>query len=687
MISTEPTSAFIALPGRFGHAVRLLGPTAEQAASAIEVLAPLDQPVGAVQFCLGGVTSADGRLIEPIEVLLVLDPAQLPPGGMVPVATTVESLRDWPLVCAQLPGHDGEELLEEVLSETGSVGPLLYCRKRHTLFEARSPETGEPLTPAPPPAGDPGADPIPRLLCWDGPGDADRQPRLYGGRSMQTEAGTVAAFDQLLLDQGGVVRRTAWLAERDAGSAELIAARHPCCRCPERTRCYPEGGGYAYAADRLVLVNAAAIPMVVRPAGAWSLLEAAQIVGGRDPAELAASNAPEPLRPFRAAQAADFAARAGARWFAGESDGREVLEVLRIKLALLADVLAQLDSAWRATGRPHLCWNDQTLRAAWRPTGATSPAAWAFGALLRKIGLQPALTPGQSTAPLPFPPQHSLPGLLPLEVSEVARWFGVARGGNLVVRGARPGSGEVAIEVLLEDLNLSWELFAPGDVILVTGPEWTAELSPAATRAADDGSGLPMQGIARGPGSAALTVGAQAGGAAVRIFPRFGQAVDLHAFGVLLLETLLATDERGGQRIREGLVSLRDQITRACLAVPVAQREAAANSILTTECELDSPAALLARRSLMFNRADRARVKLDAMPPALWLATATCALRMTTFVPGFSYCDHRAAYAPRIADTLLPLAELRGLIALADDHLLGRAAPAAAVRSTLHRKK
>ena len=98
----------------------------------------------------------------------------------------------------------------------------------------------------------------------------------------------------------------------------------------------------------------------------------------------------------------------------------------------------------------------------------------------------------------------------------------------------------------------------------------------------------------------------------------------------------------------------------------------------------DAPAALWSRRNLLYRRADRASVSLDGLPMSLWQAAVTLGLRMITTVAGFSFCPDRAVAPPCTSgEQLLPLLELRGLIALLDDLILGRQAPQARVREKL----
>ena len=101
-------------------------------------------------------------------------------------------------------------------------------------------------------------------------------------------------------------------------------------------------------------------------------------------------------------------------------------------------------------------------------------------------------------------------------------------------------------------------------------------------------------------------------------------------------------------------------------------------------CEADAPAATWSRRNLLYRRADRDATRLDGLGAALWQAIVTFGVRLTTRIAGFRFFADRGNAAPRgESGLLLPLVELRGLVALLDDQLFGRAAPAAAVREAL----
>jgi hypothetical protein len=209
MASQNPAGTFVPLPIRHGDAVRLRGPRPEEAATVVEPLTPLDAAAGVVRSFLGGVCDSDGGLIRPLEVVLLLDAATVPPGDVVPLPALVETLRGWPQLVAKLPHGAGDELIHGVLARGGSLAPLLYCRKRHVLFEARSPHTTEPLRAVEADGSvEAGEDLLPLpLLSWDGPTPDGRTPTIYAGRAGHSAVGSVASFEQLILDQGEVVKR------------------------------------------------------------------------------------------------------------------------------------------------------------------------------------------------------------------------------------------------------------------------------------------------------------------------------------------------------------------------------------------------------------------------------------------------------------------------------------------------
>jgi len=226
-------------------------------------------------------------------------------------------------------------------------------------------------------------------------------------------------------------------------------------------------------------------------------------------------------------------------------------------------------------------------------------------------------------------------------------------------------------------------LFCLGDAILVSGGGWRAVLSPMGQRDPDDGDGLPFSGRMIGQVDS-LAKGDQIEGVECRWYPRFGEAVDLHAVGMLFFEALLSHDERTIHSFREQMASEIAELTTVCFSLPPEQRDAHARNWVTERCEADAPAAIWTRRNLLYKRDDRNATRLDAFPASLWQEIMTLGLRMTTCIPGFSYCQDRDCDSPRMGPGLLtPLIELRGLTALLDDQLFGRTTPGGAVREAV----
>lgn len=681
-------SAFLSLPQRHTRLLRILGPAPAQSGAAVTPCTRLDSPNTVVAGVLGGLCGDDGTLIQPVEIILALDPATVTPNRQVPAASVVRALISLPACLKQVSTVPGFELLRDAVQEPRPIGPLLYCRHRRLVFEARSPQTAKKLAWGGEAAGGATGDIPVELVVWDGPA-AGRDAAIYGSRGGRSALGVVLPFDQMILDQGAVAARAAEVSPADPAVAAEVSREHACSTCTEHDRCYPTGGGYSYASDRLVVVSALAAPLVVRPLGEWRISEAARIVGGMLASEVAVESGgglggDNELTAWRVQRAAVIDQTGPARLLIGETDGRGLIELARIKLALLADTLSQLDEFWRATERPHMQWTDDTVRCAWQPPGALPATAWGFRPILRKGGLQPD-SPSTTVngKPTPYPPVFSEATMLPAEVVEASRYFDEPRPTTVFIKKAVAESGGARVTVLLENLGVPWELFTPADTVVLKGPNWHALLAPLAERDKNDGSGLPMTGVVKGTVDRWKT-GEQFDRCECRWLPRFGQAVDLHAAGLLLFETMFVHDGFRSDAYRAAFARERDELHRLLRGVPRDQREGTARRLLADRSEIDSPNALWSRRNLLFRGDERRTSRLDAFPPALWQSIITVGARMTTYVDGFSYCPDRSAAAPRLpSGMLLPLVELRGLLALLDDLLFGRSTPGTVIRDQL----
>lgn len=699
----DTRSAFVSLPIRHGDVLRVLGPNPDEAAVAVEPLVKLDEPLTVVQSVVAGLCDADGRLMQPVELTILVDPTTVVPNKQVPTAALLKLFAALPELQAKLSTPTGFEVLGDAIGRTLRLGPLLYCRKRQCIFAARSPRTGELLQAVPGDRitdvrGADGSELPAELLSWDGsaedtaaapspargkkPAKRVRPPVFYGGGGGTSTNGRIASLEQLMLDQGKVVALAAKVGKKDPRAGERLTREHACVECPECERCYPAGDGYAYAADRLVAISAAEAPLVFSPLGEWRLDEASRVVGGLLPSECVALREREDndFETWLGEQAQRVESFGPARLLAGESDGRELLEVARLKLGLIAGVLEQLDAAWQATGRPHLCWNPESVRVAWRRPVATPAMCWGFQPLLRKAGMQPnSALETLDGGPLPYPPAFSDPAYLPPLAVDATRYFDEPRRATVFVKKSQTGDG-TGVDLLLEDLGIPWELFCTSDTLHLAGEGWHATLAPAPQRDPNDGEGLPFSGRVTG-NTPSLNKGQQIDGVECRWYPRFNEAVDLHAIGMLLFEALLSHDERSVQSFREQMAAEIAELTKSCRALPIEQRDEHARGWVTERCEADAPAAVWTRRNLLYRRDDRNATRLDAFNATLWQEIMTFGLRLTTSIAGFSFCTDRGCAAPRLAgDLLLPLVELRGLMALLDDQILGRTAPGAAVR-------
>jgi hypothetical protein len=430
-------------------------------------------------------------------------------------------------------------------------------------------------------------------------------------------------------------------------------------------------------------LSAAHAPLVFSPLGEWRFDEANRVIGGLSPSECLSLRKQEEneFETWLAERAQAMESAGPARLLAGETDGRELIEVARLKLGVIAGVLEQLEAAWQTSERPHLCWNEHTVRVAWRRPPAIPATCWGFQPILRKGGLQPN-SPFETRdgRKFPYPPAFSDPAYLPPLAVGAARYFDEPRAATLFVKKPQTGDG-TGLMVLLEELGIPWNLFCTSDALVATGKDWQALLIPAAERNPDDGEGLPFHGQATG-NTDGLKRGNQVDGVECRWYPLFNQAVDLHAVGMLLFESLLSHDERSVQSFREQMATEIKELTQTCLTLPIEQRDDHARNWVTERCEADAPAAVWTRRNLLYRRDDRNTTRLDAFGSALWQEIMTFGLRLTTSIPGFSFCADRACAAPRLAGgLLLPLVELRGLIALLDDEIVSRTAPRTAVRT------
>ncbi|MBI5865731.1 MAG: hypothetical protein HZB38_14725 [Planctomycetes bacterium] len=613
----------------------------------VQPFTPIGEPVGPTQRLLAASPGKPGELDEPLELELLVGKG---PEGPIPFAALTASRN-------AAPQHS---------SVTPLPGLLLFCRKRACVFEARIVED----------------DSAARLRADASIGpfaSVSESGAAVGASSPPAEPPGERFFEQLITSQGDVAALHERLAKDDPVRAAELRARHACCGCSERARCFPTDGGYAFAPDRLMPLGIAADNARLGPHAPWSLEAAAAVVGGQRPTQNPADFAPDArtCQAWRHAHAEQIETSGPMHLLLDEHDGRELLEAARLKLAMIAGVLRQLAASWKASGRPHLIWRGDTVRSIWRRPQALPASAWGFEPTLRFTGYQPASpieAPGGAT--LPYPPILSDPDFLPPEIASAVRVFGQPRRATVFVKRAKAEGGVFRTTVLLESLHLPWEGFTTRDVMHVRAGGCKLTLSPLESRNPNDGDGLPFAGTAEGA-TQSLQTGEQLEGCECTWYPRFDESVDLFAVGMLLFQTLGANDQRPPAAYRAALLRERAEFLQTLSNSPVQQRDAAARMWAADRAVIDAPANPFARRNLLFREEDRQQTRPDALPTSLWTSIVMWGLRMLTSVAGFGYCESRAMPAPRTAgETLLPLLEVDGLIAMLDDVLFGRGGPA-----------
>src|SRR5204863_4670031 len=119
-----------------------LCPTAAEAAAAVAPLKPIDRSHGLLQFFIGGLCSAAGELIEAVEIGLLVDPGSVPPADAIPLKDALTAALRYAELVRARSRVAGFALEARLAHEVAEIGPTFYCRKKHSVFEARSPYSG-----------------------------------------------------------------------------------------------------------------------------------------------------------------------------------------------------------------------------------------------------------------------------------------------------------------------------------------------------------------------------------------------------------------------------------------------------------------------------------------------------------------------------------------------------------------
>ena len=127
------------MPIRCGTLLRVLGPKPREAAVAVKPLVELDESLSFVRSFIAGLCDRTGRLIQPAELMLVVDPGEVVPNKLIPPGALLNTYGELPRLYENREIPPGFELLLGAFAEPCRMSPWLYCRKRQCIFEARSP--------------------------------------------------------------------------------------------------------------------------------------------------------------------------------------------------------------------------------------------------------------------------------------------------------------------------------------------------------------------------------------------------------------------------------------------------------------------------------------------------------------------------------------------------------------------
>ncbi len=587
---------------------------------------------GVRHLTLGGLLGADNRLALRVELLLIRPtegprPRRAAPidallAGVVRAAQAINEPESPAAETEQTPTDAAQ--IRALWGPPRLLAPLLFCRRCGRIIQARSRADGTPLLHRAPLAADPaGPTTTPPFHLLTDAGDAD-----------------VEAVRNLLLDQGRLIAQGPSGAFRSPREEDEWLSEHPCASDRDRARWDPDRGGYPYAEEWLTPISYAALPLLITPHGDTPLESAAMVL--RD------------------------------RRFSRESDDRRTLEALRGRLRLIEPLLAQLDRRYRLLQRPLLEWRDDS-----------AVASSAGRALLRNPWIAPLEPEDAKTHPATaFAPEGHDPALLPEGAAELLATAESEHSAMLILRafGKRDDKRCELADGLIDLSPLRGALFCAGDRIEIAAAGGRAVLTPTGVRNPDDGTGGVAVTGRLYDAWAKLQRPGEIANCTLRWHPRLGEAADLFAIGVRMLDCLLMNDARDLALLRRGVAELRAALQAQC--APLANPAARA---ATFERLLDAALAGCSADDLWSARAvhgDRtARAAADAGPLAFryWRAACAMGLRLSTLVADVSYCPHRAADAPRARDgALLPLVELRGLLSLLEDALLRRSPGAAA---------
>jgi hypothetical protein len=571
------------------------------------------------------------------------------------------------------------EVLDRHPGEPALLPPTLYCKRRRAFFTAPCPTCGTPLA-------DLRDD---RVLESLGLPRRDRSLARFlacatcgTGRLWTLFREPDAAPSAAVGDAQDLFRAFAPLARRP-GSAL------PCQGCEHVPTCYPEAG--AGESQRLLTPvsfyesRAIALPFVHLR---WD--EAMQMAGGASPTVVAERATTEPGRAREIERLVPRLATQAAHLFAHDVAGKLGLEVLRVKLALFAQLCRTTAALHRYTRAPHLGLTPTRVLVTIDPETSGLPWLWRLGVRLAGLGNARARALPAGADALPVTP-YDRPLLVdPIYAPPLLRETALADvpGVATPIAITPAGDGGVVLEMTLDADAVDLAGITRNDVIDVSIVQARPPLSLklVAVRAGPSERGLRLRTLPFAADASLRDVLTQLRGtplprARFAAHPCLHVPVDVHALGMLLLVGLLGHASRSAAAVGAAVHEVRQRLLHRARSLGDDAGDA-----LATEAVAALAGDAFAK-SHLFADPEAHGAAAGALSDALWIDALLIGMRAVTWLRGFGICRDAADFDPQHPEVkteyLLELVE--SLLRRIDAALLGLPGRDAEVRAALAR--
>jgi hypothetical protein len=520
------------------------------------------------------------------------------------------------------------------------IGARVFCKHRRLFFRLRSPGSFEPLRDCRDDAclarhGLPTYRMSNARFLYS-PQDAEAGAARFYGDSPLTDGippSVAGGEEECFRDQGKIVHAKAVIRERDPKLHEELEQTFPCYQCPEASRCFPEGDGYARVTDRLVAFSFHDFQAVAsdlfdlqfdvfadclggRPIGPW-------VAALRDAATHAANHQLiGMLRALRSARRAVF--------LDPTADGTGALEVLLLKWTLFTRVIRCVHRLYGAGHRPHLHLSARHVVVRLTPEDGVAPALWNFttallgldGAMPVPVGVTPSVL---LFRPPPAPEPYYTDPRMP-DGSDFGRWRRAVvtftevtpdpeNPRQLRVRGRLLDSSRIAAEPDGDDVLRI-------DLPSVDGVHRITVLCRPETDAV--AGGMAFTGLAaeqKGVIDLNLYVSKTLDDVNYAYYPYCGLRYDLHALGVLLLRALVVNG-------RQDLPTVYGAARRLAAALNASAPASASDAWLQGKLEEISRDPLWETRNILYDPGPSGAGPLEGIPRDLWARLLSVGFRM-----------------------------------------------------------